>query len=211
MKVLCAFLAIAVAQAFAADTGILTAAPPITTGEIKQVVNDLDKGLAAANITLAPAEKEKLKDGLVKVANFKIEDHPEIMKAAKQLKNKIPAVKERICKFADKVDDKIPSMSGKVGLGIEKGFKKLGSEKFPAAIAKFKAIITDAAAKGARPDVISTLSAQADKIKECMAVHLDAIAAPLGNIIAKAGQSNKNAFSSLVTPFIDDCDEAKRR
>jgi len=44
-----------------------------------------------------------------------------------------------------------------------------------------------------------------------MATHLERIAEPLGNIIAKAGQSNKNAFSSLVTPFIDDCDEAKRR
>jgi len=211
MKVLLAFLAIAVAQAFA-DGPILPPAPEIKPGEIKAVVSDIDKVLKESNITaMTDADKRKMIEGLQQMANFKIEEHPEIMKAAKELKMKIPELKAKICKFADKVDGKIPDMSKKVGLGVQKGFTKLGQEKFPAAVAKFQELVKDAAVKGNRPDLSTTLKPLSEQIQQCMFKHLTAIATPLSAIISNAGAKNQNAFSHLVEPFIDDCEAAKRR
>jgi len=199
-------------QADLADGPILPPAPEIKPAEIKAVVNDLDKVLKESNITaMSDADKKKMQEGLTQVANFKIEDHPEIMKAAKELKSKIPEPKAKVCKFADKVDGKIPDMSKKVGLGIQKGFTKLGQEKFPAAVAKFQELVKDASVKGNRPELATTLKPLSEQIQQCMYTHLTAIATPLANIISNAGAKNQNAFSHLVEPFIDDCDEAKRR
>jgi len=203
-KVVCVFLVVVVAQVFG------QAAP--NKDEAKEVVDDLSSALKQLNVTLTPKETEQFKAKLKEVQNFKVTDHPELMAKIKDFKSKqVPVIKEKICKFADKVDDKLPSMSAKVGLGIQKGFSKLGSEKFPAAIVKFKELVKDAATKGNKPQLAVTLGALGDQIQACMGTNLNNLAAPLGRIIANAGTKNQNAFSKLVQPFIDDCDEYRKR
>jgi hypothetical protein len=201
-KVLCVFLAVAVAQVFG----------QAKKDETKVVVEDLSNALKQLNVTLTPTEQVAFQKKLNEIKDFKVTDHPELMAKIKEFKSKqVPVIKEKVCKFADKVDDKLPGMSAKIGLGIEKGFSKLGNEKFPASIVKFKELIKDAATKGNKPQLIVTLNGLGDKIEVCMKKHLTTLAAPLGRIIANAGQKNQNAFSKLVQPFIDDCEQYRKR
>jgi len=201
-KVVCVFLVVVVAQVFGQGK----------PEETKEVVQDLSKALKQLNVTLTAQEQVAFQKKLDEIKGFKVTDHPELMAKINEFKNKqVPVIKEKVCKFADKVDDKLPGMSAKIGLGIEKGFTKLGNEKFPAAIVRYNELIKSAAAKGNKPETANTLVALGAQLEVCMKKNLINLAAPLGRIIANAGQKNQNAFSKLVEPFIDDCEQYRKR
>jgi len=172
--------------------------------EVEAVAADLTKGLKQMNISLSADEQKSVVNGISRLAKFKPEDDPRLQSMIKDLKAKLPGFKEKVFNLANRVDNKVPNITKKVGQGLMKGFTKLGNVKFPEAVAKFKTMMTDIGNKGGKSQQAVTLGVQADKLKACMQKSLINIAKPLGLIVAKAGQLNKNAFRELVKPFTAD-------
>jgi len=188
--------------------------PAVPQQEIKKAVDDIVKGADNLNVTITKEDKKKLAEGLDRLANFDIDEHPQIKQALQKIKDRVPELKEKVCRLAKKADEKIKPVSDKVGAGITKGFQKLGSEKFPAGVARFKKMYTDAAQKGNRADLIAVLDKQADKIQQCMTTRLNNISGPLGNVVKAAGAEKKDVFRKMLKPFgldVEDCGDLNRR